>query len=124
MNGCKSLGQARHRPRRTLARGRSEEEEQKPMRGATKLAVRRQTAPRVERTAEELAELRQTRERFQREKPTLDQVLAATGQEEATTLGECLQAQELLLGPRRERERQKVTLAQLAEKTGYDPAVL
>jgi len=94
------------------------------MRRASKLTVRRQTAPRVERTAEELAELRQTRERFQREKPALDQVLAATGQDEATTLGEYFQAQELLLALRRERERQKVTLAQLADRTGYDPAVL
>jgi hypothetical protein len=64
------------------------------------------------------------RERFQREKPTLEQVLAATGQTEAIPLGEYLHAQELLSALRRERERQQVTLAQLAEQTGYDPAVL
>jgi hypothetical protein len=90
----------------------------------TKRTVRRRTAPRVERTPEELAELRATRERFQRDKPTLEQVLAATGQTEALPLGEYLQAQELLHALRRERERQHVTLAQLAERTGYDPAVL
>jgi len=90
----------------------------------TKLAVRRRTAPRKERTPEELAELRAVRERFQREKPTLEQILAATGQAEAMPLGEYLRAQELLGALRRERERQKVTLAQLAERTGYDPAVL
>src|SRR5213080_1022005 len=94
------------------------------MRATAKFTVRRQTASRVERTPEELAELRAVRERFQREKPSLDQVLAATGQSEAMPLGEYLHAQELLHALRQERERQKVTLAQLAERTGYDPAVL
>src|SRR5437773_7553807 len=94
------------------------------MRTTAKFVVRRQTASRVERTPEELAELRAVRERFQREKPSLDQVLAATGQSEAMPLGEYLQAQELLHALRQERERQKVTLTQLAERTGYDPAVL
>src|SRR4029077_8442065 len=64
------------------------------------------------------------RERFQREKPTLQQILAATGQAEAMPLGEYLHAQELLIALRRERERQQLTLTQLAERTGYDPAVL
>src|SRR5437763_1097038 len=94
------------------------------MKHATKLPVQRQTASRVERTAEELAELRAVRERFQREKPTLVQVLAATGQAEAVPLGEYLQTQELLHALQRERKQQQVTLAQLAERTGYDPAVL
>jgi DNA-binding Xre family transcriptional regulator len=64
------------------------------------------------------------RERFQREKPSLEEVLAETGQTEAVPLGEYLQAQELLAGLRQERARQKVTLAELAERTGCDPAVL
>jgi transcriptional regulator with XRE-family HTH domain len=51
-------------------------------------------------------------------------VLAATGQTEAMPLGEYLHAQELLRALRQERERQQLTLAQLAERTGYDPAVL
>jgi Helix-turn-helix domain len=89
-----------------------------------KLTVRRRTASRVDRTPEEVAELRAERERFQRERPSLQQVLAATGQTEAMPLGEYLHAQELLGALRRERERQQVTLAQLAERTGYDPAVL
>jgi transcriptional regulator with XRE-family HTH domain len=89
-----------------------------------KLTVRRQTTPRVKRTPARLAELRAVRERFQREKPTLEAILAATGQDEPTTLGEYLQTRELLRALARERERQRVTLAQLAERTGYDPAVL
>src|SRR5260370_12249324 len=89
-----------------------------------KLTVRRRTASPAERTPEELAELREVRQRFQRDKPTLEQVLAATGQTEAMPLGEYLQAQELIRALRQERERQQVTLAQLAERTGFDPAVL
>jgi hypothetical protein len=91
---------------------------------AGRFTVRRRTAPRTERTPKQLAELRAVRERFQRERPTLDQILAATGQAEATTLGDYLQARKLLRALARERERQKITLAQLAERTGYDPAVL
>jgi hypothetical protein len=90
----------------------------------TKLTVRRRMATRRQRTTEELAELRSVRERFQREKPTLEQILAATGQAEAMPLGEYLHAQELLGALRRERERQQITLAQLADRTGYDPSVL
>src|SRR5690348_9986456 len=89
-----------------------------------KLAIQRRTVSGVKRTSEELAELRAVRERFQREKPSLEQVLAATGQTEAVPLGEYLHARELLLALRKERERQRVTLAQLAERTGDDPAVL
>jgi len=89
-----------------------------------KLTVRRRTAPRSHRTPDELADLRAVRKRFQREKPTLEQVLAATGQTEAIPLGEYLHAQELLRALRQERERQNLTLVQLAKRTGYDPAVL
>jgi DNA-binding Xre family transcriptional regulator len=70
------------------------------------------------------SELRAVRQRFQAEKPTLEQVLAATGQTEAMPLGEYLHVQELLGALRQERERQQLTLAQLAKRTGYDPAVL
>jgi DNA-binding phage protein len=91
---------------------------------SAKLTVERQTAPRKERTAEELAELRAVRERFQRDKPTLEQVLAETSQAEAVPLGQYLQTQELLHALRQERERQRLTLAELAARTGYDPAVL
>jgi predicted transcriptional regulator len=94
------------------------------MNKAAKLVVRRRTAPRIVRTDDEVAELRAVRERFQREKPTLAQVLAATGQSEAMPLGDYLHAHELLHALRRERDRQHITLAQLAERTGCDPAVL
>ena len=68
--------------------------------------------------------MRAARERFQREKPTLEEVLRRTGQSEAMPLGEYLRAQELLSALRREKEQQQVTLAELARRTGCDPAVL
>jgi DNA-binding phage protein len=94
------------------------------MSATIKLQVLRQKVGPVQRTPRELAEIRAVREKFQRDKPTLDQVLASTGQDEATTLGEYLQARELLLALGQVRQRQKMTLAQLAARTGYDPAVL
>ena len=89
-----------------------------------KLTVRRRTAGRVIRTAEELADLQAARNRFQREKPTLEQVLAATGQTEAMPLGEYLHIQELLHTLHLEQKRQRVSLTELAERTGYDLATL
>jgi hypothetical protein len=94
------------------------------MKKPVKRRVQRRTAARLPRTAEELNELRAVRRRFQQEKPTLKDVLVATGQTEAMPLGEYLRVQELLHALRHERERQGVTLAQLSERTGYDPAVL
>lgn len=90
----------------------------------TKLIVERRTASPVERTAAEIAELKAERERYQRDKPALADVLAAAGQTEAVPLGEYLQTQELLAGLRQERAKQKVTLTELAKRTGCDPAVL
>src|SRR6516164_5800721 len=87
-------------------------------------SVRRHTAARVERTPQEIADLRAVRDRFQRHKPSLKEILAATGQAEAMPLGEYLHVHELLQALRKERERQQMTLAQLAERTGCDPAVL
>jgi len=89
-----------------------------------KLTVQRRTAAVVVRTPDELAEIREVRQRFQREKPTLEQVLAATGQTEAIPLGEYLQLQELLHSLQLERKRQQVSLAELAKRTGYDTATL
>jgi hypothetical protein len=89
-----------------------------------KMTIRRRTAPRVQRSPKELAELRAVRERFQREKPSLQEILSATGQTEAVPLGQYVHAQQLLRALQRERERQHLTLAQLAKRTGFDPAVL
>ena len=46
-------------------------------------------------------------------------MLASTGQDEATTLGDYLQARALLLALGQVRQQQKITLAQLAAPAGY-----
>lgn len=48
------------------------------MNNPAKLTVERRNSETVVHTPRELAELREVRQRFQREKPTLEQVLAAT----------------------------------------------
>jgi DNA-binding Xre family transcriptional regulator len=79
---------------------------------------------RAERTPEETARLRADRARYQRDKPTIEQLLAEGGHADTLPLGEFLTLQELMLQVRRERERQQVTLAQMEERTGIDQAAL
>lgn len=77
---------------------------------------------KIERTPEELAELKAIRERIQKERPTQAD-LAAQGAQ-FTTLGEVMQLRQVVFALKQERERQGLTLAQLAERTGIDPAPL
>ena len=77
-----------------------------------------------ERTAEELAELRAVRERYQAEKPSPEQALAQSGHEGLIPLGEVILLHELLTLLKRERERQNLTLADLEERTGIGQAAL
>src|SRR5437763_8407107 len=77
---------------------------------------------KVERSPEELVRLRADRERYQREKPTPDE-LRARG-DEFGPLGQLLLLHRLTAELRRERERQGLTLAGLAGRTGIDEAAL
>ena len=79
---------------------------------------------RAERTPEETAALRADRERYQRDKPTVEQLLAEGGHEDTMPLGEFLTLQELLFQVRKERERQQLTLAEIEKRTGIDQAAL
>ena len=75
------------------------------------------------RTPAQLAELRAVREKYQREKPSLEQAAAESGQP-ALPLGEVILIRHVLSLLKRERERQKLTLAQLEERTGIAQAAL
>jgi DNA-binding Xre family transcriptional regulator len=79
---------------------------------------------RSERTPEETTRLRSDRERYQREKPSIEQLLAEGGHAETVLLGDFLNLKELMLEVRQERERQHLTLAELEERTGIDQAAL
>jgi len=87
------------------------------------MTIRRITRP-AQRTPEETAKVRADRERYQCCKPTIEQLLAEGGHEDTVPLGEFLAAQEVMLGLKRERERQGLTLAELAARTGMDQAAL
>lgn len=79
---------------------------------------------KAERTPEQLAELRAVRERYQREKPSPDAALTASGHPELLPLGEVLFLHDVLALLKRERERQSLTLAEMEERTGIAQAAL
>jgi transcriptional regulator with XRE-family HTH domain len=79
---------------------------------------------KTERTPEETARLRADRERYQRERPTPEQLLAEGGHTDFVQLGELLLLHQVTAWLRAERERQHRTLAELEEATGIDQAAL
>jgi DNA-binding Xre family transcriptional regulator len=84
----------------------------------------RRVSQQAQRTPEETARLRADRARYQRDKPTVEQLLAEGGHSDTVPLGEFLALREIMFGLKRERERQGLTLAQLEERTGIDQAAL
>ena len=87
------------------------------------MTVRRATQ-KTERTPEELAELRAVRERYQREKPSPEEALAQSGHDQLVPLGEMILLHQLFALLKKERERQKLTLAEMEGKTGISQAAL
>jgi ribosome-binding protein aMBF1 (putative translation factor) len=77
---------------------------------------------KIERSPEEVARLREVRERYQREKPSIAD-LEARGAE-FTTLGEVILLRCLADDLRQERERQGLTREQLAERLNMSPEAL
>jgi DNA-binding phage protein len=76
------------------------------------------------RTAAETARLRADRERYQRDKPTPEQLLAEGGHASFMTMGEYMFLRDVMGQLRKERVRQGVTLAQLSKRTKIDQAAL
>jgi DNA-binding Xre family transcriptional regulator len=79
---------------------------------------------KIKRTPEELARLRADRARYQRERPTPQQLLAEGGHAEFVKLGELLMLHQAIAWLKAERERQKLTLAEMSRRTGIDQAAL
>ena len=77
---------------------------------------------KIERSPEELARLREVRERYQRDKPSISE-LEAQGAE-FTTLGEVIFLRCLANDLRQERERQGLSQKQLAERLNLSPDAL
>ena len=84
----------------------------------------RQEQRKIPRTPEERAKLKADRERYQREKPTPDELLAESGHERFIRHGDYLMLLGLMAALKQERERQKLTMAQLSALTGIDQAAL
>ncbi|MCI0378679.1 MAG: helix-turn-helix transcriptional regulator [Gemmataceae bacterium] len=79
---------------------------------------------KARRTPQETAKLRADRERYQRDKPSPEQLLAEGGHNEFVPLGELIFIHEVMTSLKKERERQGLTLATLAKRTGIDQAAL
>ncbi len=79
---------------------------------------------KADRTAAETTKLRADRARYQRDKPTPDQLLAEGGHQDFIRLGDLLVLHQLVACLKKVRARLNMTLAQLADKTGIDQAAL
>jgi DNA-binding Xre family transcriptional regulator len=79
---------------------------------------------KAKRTPEETARLRADRERYQREKPGPEQLLAEGGHQEFVLLGELIALHKVMASLKKERENQGLTLAALSERAGIDQAAL
>ena len=73
---------------------------------------------------EEKARIEAIRRKYRREKPTPKQALAASGHTNFIPLGQLLTIHHFLSLLKKERERQKLTLAALGKKTGIAESTL
>jgi DNA-binding Xre family transcriptional regulator len=75
----------------------------------------------LNRSPEDVARLKAVREKFQREKPTVEELV---GDAPTTTMGELLLVHQLAHRFKEERRRLNLSLADLSERTGMDQAAL
>jgi DNA-binding phage protein len=78
----------------------------------------------TQRTPEELAELRAEREYFQREQPSLEQLVASGQYAPPIPMGEYMELKRLMYLLRQERERQGLSLADIESRSGIDRSSL
>ena len=79
---------------------------------------------RIERTPEEAARLEAIREKFQRERPTLDRLVASGEYAQPMPLSAFLSLRLAATELRAERERQGLSLSEVAKRAGMDSAAL
>ena len=79
---------------------------------------------KTHRTPDEQAKLKADRERYQRKKLTPEQLLADGGHDDFVRHGDLVMLHQLMSALKEERERQKMTMAELSEITGIDQAAL
>lgn len=79
---------------------------------------------KIERTPEDQARLRAVRERFQAERPSMDDLLASGEYEGPVSLGTFLDILETLGALKKVREQLGLSLADVSERTGIDRAAI
>jgi hypothetical protein len=87
------------------------------------MAIRR-VHRKIERTPEQMAELRAAREAFQRDKPSLDDLDASGDYEGPYRHGDVMSFLSAVATLRRERERRGLTLAEVSDRSGLDKGML
>jgi DNA-binding Xre family transcriptional regulator len=75
-------------------------------------------------TPQNLKNLRAIREQFQKEKPSLEEALAASGASAPVPLGEYVLLQSILMALKKQRVVLKMSLADLSKRSGIDVATL
>jgi predicted transcriptional regulator len=75
---------------------------------------------KIERTPEAQRQLDEIRERFQRERPGLEDLLASGDVTDVVSQGEYLDLRAMLAELKRHRQRQGLSLADVAERSGMD----
>lgn len=79
---------------------------------------------RIQRTPEEQRRLEEIRRQFQRERPGLNDLLASGDATEVVSQGEYLDLRAMLALLKRHRERQGLSLADIAQRSGMDRAAV
>lgn len=80
--------------------------------------------PRRVRTPEEIERHNAIRERFQREKPSLEQLIESGEYNEPLLMGEYLSIRQAIFALKQSRERAGLSLADVADRSGIDKAAL
>lgn len=75
---------------------------------------------RIERTPEQQRQWDEIRERFQRERPGLDDLLASGDVTDVASQGEYLDLRVMLAELKKHRQRRGLSLADVAERSGMD----
>jgi predicted transcriptional regulator len=79
---------------------------------------------KIERTPDDQKRLEEVRERFQRERPGLEDLLAAGDVTEVVPQGEYLELRSMLGTLKKHRQRQGLSLTDVANRSGMDRAAV
>jgi DNA-binding XRE family transcriptional regulator len=85
---------------------------------------KRRTHRKIERTPEQQRRLEEIRERFQRERPGLEDLLATGDATEVVPQGEYLELRAMLGALKKHREHQGLSLTDVANRSGMDRAAI